>query len=115
MGQPRGFAVDEGGALDKLVAERVLGMVPCQGWAPVYLGSAGGPAMMKGCAHPTDACYPAATTGGGSGHRAGPAPYSSSLSPAWRVVEAFGDEWTITVSREQEVRAVVTCNGCMRE
>jgi hypothetical protein len=33
--------------LDELVAERVMGLVPCDNWKQV--GSAGGPAMVREC------------------------------------------------------------------
>ena len=104
-------AETEAEALDRAVAERVLGMVPCDGWTPTNLGSAGGPALMKECTHPAGTCYPAARPAAVLGHRGGPRRYSSAVSAAWEVVERFGDAWSIAVSRDDGVRASVVRQG----
>jgi hypothetical protein len=72
--------------LDVLVAERVMGLVPCDGWRRINLGSAGGPAMMQvrdvpfynpedlpACTHAYGECFPIDTGYPGSG----PAKYST--------------------------------------
>ncbi|MFN0123743.1 MAG: BC1872 family protein [Blastocatellia bacterium] len=73
--------------LDTLVAERVLDLVPCDGWESINLGSAGGPAMVKNCGQ-THRCYP----------RGRPMAASSMIAPAWHVVSHLGDKgWEITI------------------
>ncbi len=44
-------------ALDTLVAEQVMALVPCDAWEPTNLGSAGGPALLKRCSAQHH-CYP---------------------------------------------------------
>lgn len=44
-------------ALDAQVAERLFGMVPCDGWVYFNLGSAGGPAYERKCDHERDKCW----------------------------------------------------------
>jgi hypothetical protein len=42
-----------------LFAEKVLELVPCDGWGRVNLGSAGGPVLIgDGCEHDRGKCYP---------------------------------------------------------
>lgn len=71
-----------GPEFDALVAERVMGIVPCDDWEPINLGSGGGPAVMKRCAHENGACYSTVVYGGGGCPR-----YSTEIRYAWEVVE----------------------------
>lgn len=74
--------------LDAIIAEKVMGLEPCDNWRPINLGSAGGPAMMKECA-PAHNCYP----------RSRPSTYSSNIHAAWSVVEHLAQErgWEVTI------------------
>jgi len=66
--------LEAGPELDKLVAEVVMGQVPCDKWRPFMHDS-----QIKDdsdCEH--EACYPADT---------GPCHYSRNISAAWQVVE----------------------------
>lgn len=75
--------------LDALVAEKVMGMVPCDGWERTNLGSAGGPAMMKNCQQHSN-CYP----------KDQPMAFSTLIAAAWQVVEYLAEkEWEVTVKR----------------
>lgn len=66
-----------GPELDLLVAQ-ARGMVPCEGWQPISLGSAGGPALMGTlCYHESGACWPVETTSGWGGVGIGGVPPSS--------------------------------------
>jgi hypothetical protein len=83
--------------LDAIIAEKVLGLEPCDNWRPINLGSAGGPAMLKECP-PTHNCYP----------RSRPSTYSSNIYAAWSVVEHLARErgWEVTIKvcgQSQEV------------
>lgn len=62
---------------DALVAEKVMGGTPCDGWTRIYLGSAGGAAWEKNCSHAAN-CYPA---------QQGPRKYTTEIDAAWEVVE----------------------------
>lgn len=73
--------------LDALVAQQVMNLVPCAGWEVTNFGSAGGPALLKKCSHPADACYSTVTTGSVYGTIGGPARYSTDIRAAWRVVD----------------------------
>ena len=73
-----------GREMDALVAEKVMGLAPCDAWSPVNFGSAGGPAMWldKPCGH-DGKCYPTPSEHPFSG----PLHYSTSIAAAWEVVE----------------------------
>lgn len=73
--------------LDALIAQRVMGLVPCADWEVTNFGSAGGPALLKKCEHPADTCYPTVTTGSIYGTIGGPRRYSADIRAAWQVVE----------------------------
>jgi hypothetical protein len=78
-----------GRELDALVAERVMGLIPCAQWRSVNFGSGGGPTMMshseKDSPHPGQQCYPAVP---GLDHPYNkPASYSTDIAAAWQVVE----------------------------
>lgn len=73
--------------IDTEVASKVMGLVPCEGWAPMNLGSAGGPALRKDCAHEDHACYPTASIGGAFGSYYGCPAYSTNIKFAMEVVE----------------------------
>lgn len=73
--------------LDSLVAQRVMGLVPCAGWEVTNFGSLGGPALLKRCSHPADSCYSTVTTGSIYGTIGGPLPYSTDIRAGWQVVE----------------------------
>lgn len=78
-----------GSELDVLVAEKVMGLIACDQWQPMNLGSGGGPVMMghseKDSPHPGVNCYPAVP---GSKHPYnGPQRYSMEIRAAWAVVE----------------------------
>lgn len=78
---------DKSRDLDLLVAQRVMGLVPCPDWEVTNFGSAGGPALMKKCNHPTDRCFPTVTTSSIYGTIGGPRRYSTDVRSAWEVVE----------------------------
>ena len=87
--------MEPGPDLDRLVAEKVLGLVPCDGWEPVNLGSAGGPALMKTCQHTPDSCHSTKDHYQVSGLPR----FSTELAPAWRVWEYLrhSDRWCCLV------------------
>lgn len=68
-----------GPALDVAVAERVLGMVACDRWESINLGSAGGPAWISRCEHELRRCYP-----NGAPHR-----YSQDWAAMGELVESL--------------------------
>lgn len=74
-----------GRELDLFVAQQVMGLIPCNKWTSLNLGSAGGPAFQKNCAH--ENCYPAAEQGSALGRVGGCPQYSTKIALAWQVVE----------------------------
>lgn len=76
-----------GRELDALVAEKVMGQVPCSGWRYASLGSAGGPvAMGTACEHEAGRCYPAYGSTGVDAVE-GPLRYSTDIAAAWAIVD----------------------------
>jgi hypothetical protein len=82
--------------IDTLVADKVMGLVPCTAWKLVNLGSAGGPCWMlepeSACTHwlgPATSgvsyCYPAPD----DSPLSGPRPYSTDIAAAFEVVAAM--------------------------
>jgi hypothetical protein len=48
--------------LDRLIGEQVIGLVPCESWTTISLGSSGGQGLTTcgtGCPHALGTCYPA--------------------------------------------------------
>jgi hypothetical protein len=92
---------EAGRELDALIAERVMGIVPCDKWRKTNLGSAGGPALMKDdgdCPHERDKCYSVITTASIYGVIGGPRKYSTDIKAAWKVVERLRtDGWLVRV------------------
>lgn len=68
--------LEAGPELDELVAEKVMGQGPCDGWRPFMHDS-----HMKYCDHMSDVCYP----------RGACAHYSRNIEAAWAVVERMAD------------------------
>ena len=107
--------MEAGTELDVLIAEKVMGLVPCRHWENVNLGSGGGPVTMstKECEHRVDGR-------GGTGCYAdssiyptfGVHPYSIKIWAAWEVVEKLcsdgrwvqvtngGVGWNVQVGRK---------------
>jgi len=93
--------VDElkvGEELDKLVATRVFGMVPCKAWEWENFGSAGGPALvLNKCEHYDSKtgwrfsrreCWPDVKRSKGmGGWLGGPPTFSDNMTIAWAIVE----------------------------
>jgi hypothetical protein len=79
----------EGIELDRLVAEKVMGLRSCGLWRHENLGSAGGPVMMHdGNPHPEYRCYPDTPRQPHmNGYLGGPPAYSEQIALAWKVVE----------------------------
>jgi hypothetical protein len=78
--------LEAGPALDRLIAEKVMGLVGCPAWHYINFGSAGGPALMnEGCEHDGN-CYPAFSDRRGE-ELTGPPHYSTDIKGAWAVVE----------------------------
>lgn len=85
--------LEAGSALDALVAEKIMQLVPCDGWEPINFGSGGGPAVMKRCDHAPNACYSTVVYGGGGCPR-----YSTEIRYAWEIVERMRElEKCVTV------------------
>jgi hypothetical protein len=82
---------EAGPELDAVIAERVMGLQPCDAWAPINFGSAGGPALAKRCQHPN--CYPTQTLGSMFGTVGGAPRFSTDIAAAWQVVERLADQW----------------------
>lgn len=90
--------------LDELVAEKVMGLIPCDQWTEFGLGSAGGDVLRKNCAH--ENCYSTREIHSVHGTIGGCPPYSTKIHAAWEVVrrlqargyafqlEANGEEWS---------------------
>jgi hypothetical protein len=78
-----------GRALDELVAQKVMGLVPCDQWTPFNFGSAGGPALQKNCAH--DHCYPTVQLDSVMGPVGGCPRYSSDIRAVYQVEERIKD------------------------
>jgi hypothetical protein len=76
-------------ALDILVAEQVMALVPCDAWEPINLGSAGGPALLKRCSAQHH-CYP----------RHHPMAFSTLIAAAWHIVDHLADKgWETMIRR----------------
>lgn len=94
---------DEQKQLDVDVAQKVMGLVPCDGWARMNFGSAGGPALRKECTHGDKECYPTATFGGAFGSYHGTPAYSTEIKLAVETVEKMrerGFGWTICTHKD---------------
>ena len=79
-----------GRELDGLVAERVMGLVPCDTWRQTNLGSAGGAVLMRdgGCEHAKGTCYPRLEiTGNIHGPIGGVPRFSTDIAAAMEVFE----------------------------
>ena len=74
-----------GRELDLLMAEKVLGLIACDKWTLINLGSAEGPAFKKNCEH--ENCYPASEQDSALGQMGGCPQLSTSIEAAWKVVE----------------------------
>lgn len=87
-------ALPAGRELDVLIAEKVMGLVPCGAWRYANLGSAGGPVSMNdGCEHGKAGCYPA-DEGLPFG---GPRRYSTDIAAAMEAVEKVcPSRWNFT-------------------
>jgi len=75
-----------GREMDALVAEKIMGSVPCDGWSRFHIGE-----MMNDmkCEHEMGKCFP---------KKAGPPMYSTSISAAWQVMEHFRqNQWKVSV------------------
>lgn len=71
-----------GREMDALVAQLIMGLIPCEKWYYANFGAGGGPVSVKGpCNH--DNCYPASERlpFGGPRH------YSTDIAAAWEVLE----------------------------
>ena len=72
--------------IDTQIAEKVMGLIPCDKWKPASMGIAGGMVMMndhKVCRHKE--CYPSVPDLQWPGN--GPRPYSTDIKAAWDIVE----------------------------
>lgn len=69
--------------IDELIAEKVMGLIPCNEWTPINLGSAGGPALLKNCHHTN--CYPTVR----NADVGGCPKYSTNIKSAWEVINRF--------------------------
>lgn len=88
----------QGRELDAAIAERVTGLVPCDGWVRMNFGSAGGAALRKECEHENGACYPTVSVSNVQGNYDGVPPYSRKIESAMLVVEKMrerGYGWTL--------------------
>jgi hypothetical protein len=48
---------------NEYIAQKIFGMIPCDGWHYMNFGSAGGAALMAHCGHKQGECYSTVTTG----------------------------------------------------
>lgn len=82
--------VEAGRELDALIADRVLGLVPCDAWV-VHSRNLSGPSFIqmpdKQCAH-GGGCYPAGF----------PAAYSTNVAAAWQVVEKLREQFYVEIT-----------------
>lgn len=69
-----------GKELDKLIAEKVFGLVGCDGWEPISFGSAGGWMLKKVCGHDNNKCWPKQTLDAMNGEVGGAPKYSTMFS-----------------------------------
>ena len=77
-----------GREMNLLVADRVMGLVSCEGWKIVNLGSAGGAVLMAdGCTHGRGECYSTVQVDSIHGTIGGCPPFSTDIAAAWEVVE----------------------------
>lgn len=100
-------------ALDKEVAERVMGQVACDGWAYMNFGSAGGPALQKTCGHKSTECYPNKQIAAAFGSYDGVPPYSRKIDAAFKVVGKMrSDHWSFASTMyENELPYASFCRG----
>lgn len=103
--------------LDKLVAEKVMGLEPCEGWVEANLGSAGGPVVTTNrephlwnpksetrCSHKDRNCYPSMSLNLYNNiPPGGPCPYSTHIARAWEVREKIA---------ELGYGEMLICRGC---
>ena len=78
-------AIQPNDELDHLVAEKVMGRIPCDRWTEMNFGSAGGPVLRKNCDH--ENCYSTLEIGSIHGTIGGCPRYSSKIHLAWEVVK----------------------------
>lgn len=94
-----------GPELDRLVAEKIMGLVPCQDWTRFNLGSAGGPALMKSCNHANGECYPSNELGTGFGGKVGGCPrYSTDWNTMKEVVEKLKTKWSVQMTETSDLK-----------
>ena len=93
--------MEAGRELDALIADKVMGMAPCDAWRPWNMGSAGGPMVAISyedgrCknGHERGKCYSVVMNG-----PAGGCPkYSTDIAVAWSVVEKLNENgWYVWV------------------
>lgn len=80
-----------GPELDRLVAEKVFGMVECDDWEPISFGSAGGCFLEKLCHHDKGKCWPKQTVPNMNGEIGGCPKYSTDVSWARKVLKYLED------------------------
>jgi hypothetical protein len=78
---------------DARVELMVYGKVPCYGWKDFNWGSAGGPALMKECDHPNDACYPAPDLQAKFSSLGGPGRFTASMDLTMEMLLHFQKRW----------------------
>ena len=107
---------DEARVLDVLVAEKVLGLAPCDKWSTMSLGSAGGRVMTLPkdvCPHGNDgrSCYPAVPglqwPGNGGVH------YSEFIQAAWPIWLKFAarEGWELRALGPESENVGIWQNG----
>lgn len=73
--------------LDKLVADKVFGMIECDKWEAVSFGSAGGWVLQKCCDHEDGKCYSSYTIDTMHGKIGGVPPFSTNMSWTKKVLD----------------------------
>lgn len=84
--------------IDKLVAEKLFGLVACDKWERVNFGSIGGPALMKQCDHPDGACYSIYEVSYFGTPFGGCPRYTSDYNETWKVYEWLEERGLVQVS-----------------
>jgi len=78
--------------IDRLIAEQIFGIRPCNKWKQISLGGAGGPALIHGdldnpVQHDYE-CYPdVQEVQTMQGELGGPAQYTTEIAAAWKLIE----------------------------
>jgi hypothetical protein len=84
------------------IAQKIMGLVPCDGWGYMNFGSAGGAALMKSCKHENDTCYSTETTGNMHGKIGGCPEYNKTWWACKELIDHLKKKFQVHLTITQE-------------